>query len=131
MSINVGNAADFEYSITCLGAGYVGGPTMAIIAFFCPKIRVIVADINKTQIDKWNSSNLPIYEPGLDEIVTHSRGKNLFFVHDVEAAIKESEMIFVSVNTPTKTFGIGAGRAANLKNWYKKTNNKNKNQKQK
>jgi len=109
--------SEFEYKITCLGAGYVGGPTMAIIALHCPTIKVIVADINKTQIEKWNSDHLPIYEPGLDEIVKQVRGKNLFFTHDVDAAIKESEMIFVSVNTPTKTHGLGAGRAANLKNW--------------
>ena len=60
---------------------------------------------------------LPIYEPGLDDVVKQTRNKNLFFTHDVDAAIKESEMIFVSVNTPTKMHGLGAGRAANLKNW--------------
>jgi len=116
----IGNAADFEYSITCLGAGYVGGPTMAVLAYHCPKVRVIVADINKKQISRWNSSNLdelPIYEPGLDAIVKKVRGVNLFFSDDVDEAIRESEMIFVSVNTPTKTHGVGAGRAANLKNW--------------
>ena len=90
---------------------------MAIIAYHCPNIRVIVADINKKQIEKWNSDDLPIYEPGLDEIVRQVRGKNLFFSADVDEAIRESEMIFVSVNTPTKTHGVGAGRAANLKNW--------------
>jgi UDP-glucose 6-dehydrogenase len=92
----------------------------AIIAFHCPKIRVIVADINKRQIEKWNSADLsllPIYEPGLDKVVEAVRGKNLFFSDDVDEAIRESEMIFVSVNTPTKTHGVGAGRAANLKNW--------------
>lgn len=113
----IGNASDFEYSLTCLGAGYVGGPTMAIIAAHCPNIRVIVADINAKQIERWNSDNLPIYEPGLDEVVRKCRGKNLFFSSDVDAAIRASEMIFVSVNTPTKTHGVGAGRAANLKNW--------------
>jgi len=117
VATNIGDAKDFEYSLTCLGAGYVGGPTMAIIAYHCPKIRVIVADISVRQIEKWNSSNLPIYEPGLDEVVTKCRGKNLFFTSDVDAAIRASEMIFVSVNTPTKTHGVGAGRAANLKNW--------------
>ena len=90
---------------------------MAIIALHCPHIKVIVADINKRQIEKWNSDVLPIYEPGLDDVVKATRGKNLFFTYDVDAAIKESEMIFVSVNTPTKTHGLGAGRAANLKNW--------------
>ncbi len=89
----------------------------AIIAYHCPHIRVIVADISVRQIEKWNSSNLPIYEPGLDEVVLKCRGKNLFFTSDVDAAIRASEMIFVSVNTPTKTHGVGAGRAANLKNW--------------
>jgi UDPglucose 6-dehydrogenase len=78
---------------------------------------VIVSDINALQISKWNSDHLPIYEPGLDAVVRACRGKNLFFTSDVNAAIRASEMIFVSVNTPTKTFGIGAGRAANLKNW--------------
>jgi UDPglucose 6-dehydrogenase len=116
-SDDIGRAEDFEYSITCLGAGYVGGPTMAIIAFFCPRIRVIVADINKTQISRWKSSNLPIYEPGLDDVVRKVRGVNLFFTSDVDRAICASEMVFVSVNTPTKTHGVGAGRAANLKNW--------------
>jgi UDPglucose 6-dehydrogenase len=107
----------FDYSITCLGAGYVGGPTMAVIAFNCPRIKVIVADINKTQIDRWNSERLPIFEPGLDDIIKKTRGVNLFFTSDVDSAIRESELIFVSVNTPTKVYGIGAGRAANLKNW--------------
>lgn len=109
--------SDFEYKICCLGAGYVGGPTMATIAANCPNIKVTVCDINPKQIAKWNSDKLPIYEPGLDEVVTKVRGKNLFFTTDLETAIKESEMIFVSVNTPTKYFGIGAGRAADLKNW--------------
>jgi len=114
---DIGKAEDFEYSVTCLGAGYVGGPTMAIIAKFCPRIRVIVADINAKQIQRWNSSHLPIYEPGLDEVVNETRGRNLFFTSDVDGAINASEMIFVSVNTPTKLHGVGAGRAANLKNW--------------
>ena len=90
---------------------------MAIIARNCPRIRVLVADINKTQIDKWNSNNLPIFEPGLQEIIELTRNKNLFFTSDVDYAIRESEIIFVSVNTPTKLYGIGAGRAADLKNW--------------
>lgn len=103
--------------IACLGAGYVGGPTMAVIAKNCPNIKVIVCDINPKQIQKWNSKTLPIFEPGLDDYVTAVRDKNLFFTTDLDTAIKEAEIIFVSVNTPTKTFGIGAGRAANLKNW--------------
>lgn len=107
----------FECVIACIGAGYVGGPTMAMIALKCPDIKVIVVDISKPRIDAWNSSKLPIYEPGLQEVVEKVRGKNLFFSTDVEAAIKEAEIIFVSVNTPTKTNGVGAGRAADLKYW--------------
>jgi len=91
--------------------------TQAIIAYNCPNIKVIVADINEKQIQKWNSDHLPIYEPGLEEVVFKCRGVNLFFTANVDNAICESECIFVSVNTPTKYFGIGAGRAANLKNW--------------
>lgn len=97
-----GPKRNFEYSITCLGAGYVGGPTMAMIALKCPEVRVIVADINPKQIERWNSDKLPIYEPGLDEVVKACRGRNLFFTADVTQAIKDSPMIFVSVNTPTK-----------------------------
>jgi UDPglucose 6-dehydrogenase len=107
----------FECTICCIGAGYVGGPTMAMIAAKCPNIKVIVVDISQPRIDAWNSEKLPIYEPGLDEVVKEVRGKNLFFSTDVDAAIKESEIIFVSVNTPTKTHGVGAGRAADLKYW--------------
>ena len=92
----------FEYVIACLGAGYVGGPTMAMIALKCPSIKVIVADINPKQIQKWNSEKLPIYEPGLDEVIKSCRGRNLFFTSDVTQAIKDADMIFVSVNTPTK-----------------------------
>jgi len=100
--------------ICCIGAGYVGGPTMAMIAHRCPEIDVHVVDINSARIAAWNSDELPIYEPGLHEIVTESRGKNLRFSTDVANVIRESDMIFISVNTPTKTFGIGNGRAANL-----------------
>lgn len=107
----------FEYKICCLGAGYVGGPTMAILALNCPNIKVIVADISQRQIDRWNSEHLPIYEPGLTEVIEKVRDVNLFFTVDVDAAIQECEMIFVSVNTPTKKNGVGAGRAADLKNW--------------
>ena len=101
--------------ICCIGAGYVGGPTMAMIAHKCPEHCVTVVDINQARIDAWNSESLPVYEPGLDVIVAENRGKNLFFSMDVDAAIRESEMIFISVNTPTKTYGVGAGRAADLR----------------
>lgn len=101
--------------ICCIGAGYVGGPTMAIIAQKCPHIEVTVVDINKQRIAEWNSGDLPVYEPGLDSLVRECSGKNLYFSTDVEKAILESEIIFLSVNTPTKTYGLGAGRAADLK----------------
>ena len=105
-------------SIACIGAGYVGGPTMAVIAQKCPHIKVQVVDINKKRIEAWNGedlSKLPVYEPGLDEVVAEARGRNLFFSADVNKAIEESEMIFISVNTPTKTYGRGKGQAADLK----------------
>lgn len=101
--------------ICCIGAGYVGGPTMAVIAQKCPHIKVTVVDINEARINEWNSDALPVYEPGLNEVVQECRGKNLFFSTDVESAILNSEIIFLSVNTPTKTFGVGAGRAADLR----------------
>lgn len=105
-------------NICCIGAGYVGGPTMAVIAQKCPHIKVTVVDVNETRINAWNSLNiddLPIYEPGLADVVQESRGKNLFFSTNVEKAIDEAEMIFISVNTPTKTYGSGKGMAADLK----------------
>ena len=105
-------------NICCIGAGYVGGPTMAIIAQKCPNIKVTVVDLNEERIAAWNDenvSNIPIYEPGLSEIVAESRGRNLFFSTEVEKAIDEAEMIFISVNTPTKTYGVGKGMAADLK----------------
>merc|ERR1719445_1530130 len=108
---------EWAYTICCLGAGYVGGPTMAVLALQCPTVKVIVVDINPKQIDAWNSDNLPIYEPGLQEVVENARGRNLFFSTDLDSAIREASMIFVSVNTPTKKYGIGAGKAADLKNW--------------
>jgi len=100
--------------ICCIGAGYVGGPTMAMIAKQCPDIPVHVVDLNQARIDAWNSDSLPVYEPGLDVVVREARGRNLTFSTQVDQAIGEADMIFISVNTPTKTFGIGAGRAANL-----------------
>ncbi|CAI8348787.1 MAG: UDP-glucose 6-dehydrogenase [Opitutia bacterium UBA7350] len=102
-------------NICCIGAGYVGGPTMAMIAHKCGDHIVTVVDINEERIAAWNSNTLPIYEPGLEEIVKAARGKNLFFSTDVDQAIREAEMIFMSVNTPTKTYGVGAGRAADLR----------------
>ena len=98
-------------NICCIGAGFVGGPTMAVIAANSPRIKVTVVDLNQKQIDAWNSSNLPIYEPGLFEVVASVRGKNLFFSTAIEESIIEADVIFVSVNTPTKIAGIGAGRA--------------------
>ncbi len=108
-----------EKSILCIGAGYVGGPTMAMIAAKCPEYKVTVADINADRIARWQSDSLPIYEPGLEQLVAQSRGRNLFFTTDVEKGIRESKIIFVSVNTPTKTFGSGAGKAADLQFWEK------------
>ena len=105
-------------SICCIGAGYVGGPTMAVIAQKCPHIKVTVVDLNEARIAAWNDrdlQNLPIYEPGLDQVIAESRGRNLFFSTNVEKAIDESEMIFISVNTPTKNYGAGKGMAADLK----------------
>lgn len=105
-------------NICCIGAGYVGGPTMAVIAQKCPHIKVTVVDVNENRINAWNSVNeeeLPIYEPGLAQVVKEARGRNLFFSTDVERAIDEAEMIFISVNTPTKTYGAGKGMAADLK----------------
>src|ERR1043165_6082624 len=101
--------------ICCIGAGYVGGPTMAMIALKAPKIEVRVVDMNAARIDAWNSSTLPIYEPGLDDVVKQTRGKNLNFTTDVHGSIKWADIIFVAVNTPTKTYGVGAGRAADLR----------------
>ncbi|XP_018576732.1 UDP-glucose 6-dehydrogenase-like isoform X1 [Anoplophora glabripennis] len=102
-------------SICCLGAGYVGGPTCSVIALKCPEIKVTVVDLSKERIAQWNSDKLPIYEPGLDEVVKLCRGKNLFFSNDVSTAILEADLIFISVNTPTKAIGNGKGRAADLK----------------
>jgi UDPglucose 6-dehydrogenase len=105
-------------NICCIGAGYVGGPTMAVIAEKCPGVKVTVVDINEKRIKQWNDPDvekIPIYEPGLSSIVKETRDKNLFFSTDVDKAIDEADMIFISVNTPTKTYGIGKGMAADLK----------------
>ena len=105
-------------SICCIGAGYVGGPTMAVIADQCPDVQVTVVDINQTRIDAWNDndlSNLPVYEPGLDVVVGRARGRNLHFSTAVDEAIAAADMVFISVNTPTKTKGLGAGQASDLR----------------
>tara|TARA_R110002126_G_scaffold128904_1_gene271593 strand:+ start:219 stop:1610 length:1392 start_codon:yes stop_codon:yes gene_type:complete len=105
-------------NICCIGAGYVGGPTMAIIAQKCPHINVTVVDLNTERIAAWNDkdvNNIPIYEPGLAEVVAEARGRNLFFSTEVEKAIDAAQVIFISVNTPTKTYGKGKGMAADLK----------------
>ena len=105
-------------NICCIGAGYVGGPTMTVIADKCPDIRVEVVDLNQQRIADWNDADLnklPIYEPGLDEVVSRARGRNLFFTTEVNEAIDRADMIFISVNTPTKTYGKGKGMAADLK----------------
>ena len=109
----------FKKKILGIGAGYVGAPTMAMIAYKCPDYKVTVVDINHERIAAWNSDHLPIYEPGLEEIITKTRGRNLFFSSDVEGQIRENDIIFVCVNTPTKTFGAGAGMAADLQYWEK------------
>jgi len=104
--------------ICCIGAGYVGGPTMAVIAKQCQDIQVNVVDLNESRIKAWNDpdvSKIPVYEPGLSGVVAEARGRNLSFTTEVDRAIEEAEMIFISVNTPTKTYGAGKGQAADLK----------------
>ena len=104
-------------NLCCIGAGYVGGPTMAVIALKCPFLKVTVVDINPDRIMAWNDKNLdnlPVYEPGLADVIKKTRGKNLFFSSEVEKAINESEIIFMEVNTPTLTHGKGKGMAADL-----------------
>jgi UDPglucose 6-dehydrogenase len=108
---------NFEKKILCIGAGHVGGPTMAVMALKCPQYKLTVVDIDPVRIAEWNSDTLPIYEPGLDEIVQKTRGRNLFFSTDIERCIRENSIIFVSVNTPTKEYGVGAGQAADLRYW--------------
>lgn len=104
----------FVKKIACIGAGYVGGPTMTVIANFCPEYQVTVLDISQDRIDRWNSDDLPIFEPGLTERVLKARGQNLFFSTDIDRCIDEADIIFVAVNTPTKTFGEGEGKAVDL-----------------
>ncbi|AWK06822.1 nucleotide sugar dehydrogenase [Flavobacterium crocinum] len=105
-------------NICCLGAGYVGGPTMSVIALKCPEIKVTVVDLNESRIAAWNNEdldNLPVYEPGLADVVQEARGRNLFFSSDADQAIEDADMIFIAVNTPTKNYGEGKGMAADLK----------------
>lgn len=105
-------------NICCLGAGYVGGPTMSVIALKCPEIKVTVVDLNESRIAAWNDNDLdklPVYEPGLSEVISEARGRNLFFSTDVDSAVQEADMIFIAVNTPTKNYGEGKGMAADLK----------------
>ena len=114
---------DRSKRILCIGAGYVGGPTMAVIAARCPQHKVTIVDINKERINAWQTDNLPIYEPGLLDVVKKARGKNLFFSTDIDNEIRKADIIFVSVNTPTKTFGEGAGKSADLQYWEKTARN--------
>ncbi|MFL0734742.1 MAG: nucleotide sugar dehydrogenase [Prochlorococcus sp.] len=105
-------------NICCIGAGYVGGPTMAVIADRCPNIQVNVVDLNEARIAAWNDpdlSKLPVYEPGLDVVVARARGRNLYFSTEVDVAIAGADMVFISVNTPTKAKGLGAGQASDLR----------------
>lgn len=111
-----GHQSDQVKRICCIGAGYVGGPTSAVIAKMCPQIQVNVVDSSEERIRQWNSNELPIYEPELDEVVAECKGRNLFFSSDVETEVKLAEIIFISVNTPTKAYGVGKGRAADLTN---------------
>jgi len=113
----------YEKNILCIGAGYVGGPTMAMIAAKCPQYKVTIVDINEQKIQAWCSDNLPIYEPGLLDVVRTARGRNLFFSTEIEQNIREADIIFVSVNTPTKSFGEGAGKSADLQYWEKTARN--------
>ena len=101
--------------ICCIGAGYVGGPTMAMIAHKCPDVQVTLVDLNASRIAAWNSGDLPVYEPGLEEVVSQNRNKNLFFSTDVDEKVREADVIFISVNTPTKDYGSGSGQAADLR----------------
>ena len=105
---------DAALKVCCIGAGYVGGPTMAMIASKCPEVQVTVVDVDEPRIDAWNSDQLPLYEPGLKEVVDQARGRNLHFSTDVDGSIRAADVIYIAVNTPTKSFGMGEGRAADL-----------------
>ena len=105
-------------NICCIGAGFVGGPTMAVIALHCPEIKITIVDSDKKKINSWNDNldRLPVYEPGLSSIIEKVRNKNLFFSNDIPHAIENAQVIFMAVNTPTKKLGKGAGMAADLTN---------------
>ena len=112
------SAAVVVRRICCIGAGYVGGPTMAVIADRCPDLQVTVVDLNEQRIASWNDSDLsklPVYEPGLDAVVSRARGRNLTFSTDIDDTIAAADMVFISVNTPTTTKGLGAGQASDLR----------------
>ena len=110
----------FVKNILCIGAGYVGGPTMAMIAYKCPQYKVTVVDINHERIAQWNLGPAPgIRTRSSARLSEAARGRNLFFDTDIERCIKEASIIFVAVNTPTKVFGAGAGMAADLQYWEK------------
>ena len=115
--VDVASPYPEQLSVCCIGAGYVGGPTMAMIALQNPMFKITVCDINEQRIAAWNSDTLPIFEPELDEVVAKVRNKNLFFTTDVDEAIAGATIVFVSVNTPTKQVGVGAGEAADLTYW--------------
>ena len=105
-------------NVCCIGAGYVGGPTMAVFADKCPNIKFVVVDKNKNRIYVWNSENaksLPVFEPGIEKIIRKTRGENLFFTSDLQQSISNADMVFISVNTPTKEKGLGAGQASDIK----------------
>ncbi|KAI8586037.1 UDP-glucose/GDP-mannose dehydrogenase family, NAD binding domain-containing protein [Geranomyces variabilis] len=108
------HSEDPPLNIACVGAGYVGGPTSAVIALKCPHHTVTVVDLCEERIAAWNSAQLPIYEAGLAEVVAECRGRNLFFSTDLDKAIINADIIFLAVNTPTKCYGTGAGFASNL-----------------
>ncbi|KAH8741937.1 UDP-glucose 6-dehydrogenase [Cryptosporidium ryanae] len=118
--------------IGCIGAGYVGGPTMAVMAYKCPHLKIYVADVNETRINQWNSSVPPIYEPGLNNILDKTKNINLFFTTNIEMVIKECDILFIAVNTPTKSYGVGKGSIPDLSMWEEcarsiaKYSNKNK-----
>lgn len=104
----------WKMKICCVGAGYVGGPTMAVMASHCPDIHISVVDMNKRRVDAWNSAHLPIYEPGLEEVLKRTLNRNLFISTDVQGAVADANIVFIAVNTGTKDFGHWAGNGYDL-----------------